>query len=202
MTWRPIVVVILILQFSLPALAFDRASLMKLDPLPSVRYKQIGDNAQRDKLILTAGYGLSGGWIIYNNINKGYDAYRVNNILAGSTLMVTALINYLVPSSFKNDQELMQELKLEGEEKEANAYFLIKSNAKDSQITRRAAALMYFLSGLSSAIIAGSSTNLTDNERFWTNVNAVGFLGLAAYQLFWPSEVETVARQLDRELAR
>ncbi len=192
----------LIVALSLPALAFDREKLMKLDPLPSVRLQRIGVNAENNKLFWTAGWGLSGGWLIYNNLNKGYDAYRVNNLLSGSTLMVTAALKYMLPSSFKTDQALFKELDFQGVEKETNAYFSIKSNAKSGQIQRRAAALMYLLSSLGSAVLAGSSTNLSDDERSWTNANAIGFFGLALYQFFVPGADEIAADQLDRELTQ
>jgi hypothetical protein len=202
MGWRKLSIIIIAIFLSWPALAFDYNKLLSLRPLPSVRYKQIGDNAEKNKWLLTAGYGFIGGWMVINNINKGFDAYRVNNIFAGSTLLVTGALNYMVPNSYLVDQKLLSELDLKSGEKESLAYFEIKSSARSSLVTRRTTALAYFLSGLSSAIIAGSSPNLTDNERFWTNVNAIGFLGLAAYQLFWPSEVEIVADQIDNELAR
>lgn len=190
----------LILLLAGPTWAIDQEKLLHLYPLPSQRYEKIAENAEKDKVFLTGAYGVLGGWMILNNINKGLDAYRVNNLLAGSTLVVTAALNYMVPNSYLLDQKLISDMDLKVLDKEKLAYFEIKSKARSSLVTRRTAALAYFLSGLSSTIIAGSSPNLTDNERLWTNVNAVGFLALSAYQLFRPSEVEEVAKQIDKEL--
>lgn len=201
MNWRQLLTLFLLPVLISPGFTLDREKLMRLDPPPSIRVRQVSADAEKNKLVLTAGYGLSGGWIIFNNLNKGYDAYRINNILAGSTLLVTAALNYWTPSSYRSDQQLLDELNLDDKSRETTAYFLIKSNAKSAQIQRRATALMYLLSGLGSAVLAGNSTNLSSDERFWTNLNAAGFLALAAYTIFVPSEDELAARELDRDLA-
>lgn len=193
---------IIAILVSSSALAFEREKLLTLDPLPSIRYRQISENAEKNKILGTASFGLTGGWILLNNINKGYDAYRVNNILAGSTLIVSAAVDYMVPNSYMADQKLFSELDMQGIEKENLAYFEIKSRARSSMATRRAAALMFFLSGLSSAIISKNAPNLSESDKLWTNVNAFGFFCLAAYELFTPSDVEVAAEQIDRELAR
>ena len=202
MRWYKQSVIFILILTASSSFAVDRAKLTLLDPLPSVRLTRIAENADKTKLLWTAGYGLAGGWMIWNNVSKGYDAYRVNNVLAGSTLFVTAAVDYMVPNSYKIDLELLNDLNVKDEEKESMAYFEIKSKARSSFVTRRSTALMYLLSTLSSVVIAGSSPNLTDNERFFTNLNAVGFLCLAAYELFYPSEVEVEADKMDKELAK
>ncbi len=204
MHWHKQIFFLILILFtaSTSSFAIDYGKLLQLSPLPSVRYKQIAENAEKNKLFSTASYGLIGGWILFNNISKGYDAYRVNNILAGSTLIVTAALDYMMPNSYMIDQKLIDEFDMKGLEKETLAYFEIKSKARTSLVTRRTTALMYFMSSLSSAVIAGNSPSLTENERFWTNFNSIGFLTLAAYQLFWPKEVEIVAKQMDKELIR
>lgn len=182
--------------------SFDREKLILLDPLPSVRLKHVVETSKKNKLIATTVFGLSGGWIIGTNIGKGIDAYRVNNLLAGSSLLVTAAMDLMVPDTYISDLKLLDEIGSKGMEKETIAYFEIKSKAHSSLVARRTTALIYLLSSLGSAVIAGNSPNFSDSERTFTNLNAAGFLCLAAYQLLWPSEAEISADEIDKELSR
>ncbi len=182
--------------------AVDRAKLMLLDPLPSARLQKIADISEKSRFLETAVFGISGSWIIGTNIGKGVDAYRINNFLAGSSLLVTSAMNFMGPNGYRSDLKLIDELGGNGQDKEILSYLAIKSKARDSLVVRRTTAFMYILSSLSSLIIAGNSPNLSENERFFTNLNAAGFLCLAAYQVLWPSEVESEAYDMDRELAR
>jgi len=175
---------------------------MLLDPLPSARLQKIADISEKSRFLETAVFGISGSWIIGTNIGKGVDAYRINNFLAGSSLLVTSAMNFMGPNGYRSDLKLIDELGGNGQDKEILSYLAIKSKARDSLVVRRTTAFMYILSSLSSLIIAGNSPNLSENERFFTNLNAAGFLCLAAYQVLWPSEVESEAYDMDRELAR
>lgn len=182
--------------------AIDREKLMLLDPLPSVRLEKIADTSEKTRLLETAVFGISGGWIIGTNIGKGADAYRINNFLAGSSLLVTAAMNFMGPNGYKSDLKIINELGGSGQDRESLSYLAIKSKARDNLVVRRTTAFMYVLSSLSSLVIAGNSPNLSESERFFTNLNAAGFLCLAAYQMLWPSEAEAAAANMDKELAR
>jgi len=175
---------------------------MLLDPLPSARLQKIAEGSEKSRFLETAVFGISGSWIIGTNIGKGVDAYRINNFLAGSSLLVTSAMNFMGPNGYKADLKLIDELGSKGQEKEALAYLAIKSKARDSLVVRRTTALLYLLSSLSSVVIAGNSPNLSENERFFTNLNAAGFLCLAAYQLLCPNEIESAADDMDKEMAR
>jgi len=182
--------------------AIDREKLMLLDPLPSARLQKIAEVSEKSRFLETSVFGISGSWIIGTNIGKGVDAYRINNFLAGSSLLVTSAMNFMGPNGYKSDLKLIDELGSNGQDKERLSYLAIKSKARDNLVARRTTALMYLLSSMSSLVIAGNSPNFSENERFFTNLNAAGFLCLAAYQLLWPSEVESAAEDMDRELAR
>ncbi len=175
---------------------------MQLDPLPSTRLKLITENYERTKPLEATAFGLAGAWIVLNNIDKGTDAYHMSNIFSGSSLLATAWINLISPNNYRSDLKLLNDLDDEGYAREALAYYSIKSKARTSLWSRRTSAAIYLISGLSSALIAGNSTGFSEGERFYANLNAIGFILLAAYQLVWQSEVELAAEEIDKDLSK
>ncbi len=185
-----------------PSSAFDREKLMLLDPLPSTRIKRIADEAENNRLLKPGIFGLGGAWMVINNVGKGADAYRINNILSGSSFLLTSVVDLMETNSLRSDFKIVKELGSQSEEKEILAYFEIRSQARNSFAARRTTAMLYFLSFLSSAAIAGNSPDLSDSERSFANMSAAGFLFLAAQQMFWPTAVELAAGEIDKELAK
>lgn len=175
---------------------------MQLDPLPSTRLNIITEHYERIKPLEATAFGLTGAWIVLNNIDKGTDAYHMSGIFAGSSLLATAWINLVSPNNYRSDLKLLNDLDDQGYAKEALAYYSIRSKARTSLWSRRTSAAIYLVSGLSSALIAGNSAGLSESERFYSNLNAIGFVLLAAYQMFTPSEVELAEEKIEKELAK
>lgn len=175
---------------------------MRLDPLPSERFRIITESYERTKPLEASVFGVTGAWIALNSIGKGTDAYHLNNLFSGASLLATAGIDLVSPSSYRTDLNILNEPGREEYVKETLAYYAIKSKARSSFWARRTSAVRYLISGFSSALIAGNSQGLSDSERLFANLNAVGFIALAAYQLLIPTEVELADEEIEKELAK
>ena len=183
-----------------PALAYDVGKLLKLKPLPSERFEQLTRNYERNKLLLSLGSAGAGAWLIYNNLGKGYEAYRVYNTISGYTFLVMGGLQYFARSAYQTDRLILNELYLDGNDRELNAYFLIKSYAEKNKIQREYSGFVWLLSGVVGAVLANSSNGLTDTDRIWADATAVGLIGMGLYSLFIPSDVEREEDQIEREL--
>lgn len=183
-----------------PAYAYDVGKLLKLKPLPSERFERLTRNYENTKLYLSLGSAGAGAWLIYNNLGKGYEAYRVYNTISGYTFLVMGGLQYFARSAYQTDRLILDDLYLNGNDRELNAYFLIKSYAAKNEVQRQYSGAVWLLSGVVGAILANSSNGLTDNDKIWADATAVGLVAMGLYSLFVPSDVEKEEDQIEKEL--
>ncbi|MFA5113733.1 MAG: hypothetical protein WC529_05520 [Candidatus Margulisiibacteriota bacterium] len=183
-----------------PALAYDVNKLLKLKPLPSERFERLTRNYENTKLYLSLGSAGAGAWLIYNNLGKGYEAYRVYNTISGYTFLVMGGLQYFARSAYVTDRLILDDLYLNGSDRELNAYFLIKSYAEKNKTQREYSGAVWLLSGVVGAVLANSSNGLTDNDKIWADATAVGLVAMGLYSLFVPSDVEKEEDQIEKEL--
>jgi hypothetical protein len=183
-----------------PALGYETNKLLKLKPLPSERFERLTRNYENTKLWLSLGSAGAGAWLIYNNLGKGYEAYRVYNTISGYTFLVMGGLQYFARSAYQTDRLILDELYMDGNDRELNAYFLIKSYAAKNQTQREYSGFVWLLSGVVGAVLANSQNGLTDNDRIWADATAVGLVAMGFYSLFVPTDVERAEDQIEKEL--
>lgn len=193
-------VLLLLLSLLTPAFAYDVSRLLKLKPLPSERFERLTLNYERNKLLLSLGSAGAGAWLIYNNLGKGYEAYRIYNTISGYTFLVMGGLQYFARSAYLTDRLILDELYTDSSDRELNAYFLIKSYAAKNETQRQYSGIVWLLSGVVGAVLANSSNGLTDNDRLWADATALGLIGMGFYSLFVPSDVEIENAKIEQEL--
>jgi len=183
-----------------PAYAYDTTRLLQLKPLPSERFERLTRNYENTKLWLSLGSAGAGAWLIYNNLGKGYEAYRVYNTISGYTFLVMGGLQYFARSAYQTDRLILDDLYLDGNDRELNAYFLIRSYAEKNKVQREYSGIVWLLSGIVGAVLANSANGLSDNDKVWANLTAVGLVGMGLYSIFVPSDVERENKQIEKEL--
>jgi hypothetical protein len=198
--FRRLLAIALVPLLLTPAFAYDVGRLLKLKPLPSERFERLTRNYENTKLLLSLGSAGAGAWLIYNNLGKGYEAYRVYNTISGYTFLVIGGLQYFARSAYQTDRLILDDLYLNENDRELNSYFLIKSYAAKNQTQREYSGFVWLLSGVVGAVLANGSNGLSDNDKIWADATAVGLVGMGLYSLFVPTDVERAEDQIEREL--
>ena len=173
---------------------------MQLNPLPSQRFAKIVAADEKNKGFLALGNAVVGSYIIYDNFGKGSETYRVYNLVTGFTFLTIAAQKHFSRSTYTTDNIVLSELNLKGAEKELSAYFLLKSYAEKNKAQRKTTGSMLIASALASAVLANVSPSISQTEKNWISLSAVGFVGMGLYHYFWPTEIEVSADQMMKEL--
>ena len=171
------------LQSLLLALAFDKKKLMALEPLCSQRITHQANAFQNSRLWGNLAPGLALLGIIWNNSGGLNGDAKLGNLTQGFTLLSTSAILYFTFGDPVIQNETLQNLDLEGIEKEEVAYSILKYNAVRSKVARLNSGMILMASGLGYTWLTSAATNASQPYKEIVYLSAALFFvqGLMAY---------------------
>lgn len=181
----------------IPAFAFDKQMLVKLNPLPSDRLGKMAQESVANKKVPAVILGLLGCGILSAASNIGSVATSVQVI--GGLFIVEAGFLYFMPTPLEIDKNTLEGLKLTADDNELGAYYKIKSQAEEERVARQTMGMMFMLSGAAMIVAVGGYS--AGYSQVILGTSGLVYLALGAVSYFMPTEMENVASGINSEMA-
>jgi len=156
-------------------LSFDKGKLMALDPLCSQRINHQAAEFQNNRIWGDAGLGLALLAFVWNGSRDISPDSKLLNLTQGFSLISTTAILYYSAGDPVIQKHTLNDLDLNGLEKEEVAYSILKYNATRSKVARINSGMILMATGVGYACLTTLATGATDSYKLTLNISAAIF---------------------------